>query len=43
MKTKPQQFKKEKNKTVSINEAWELINPHAAGIDIGSKARGLCA
>jgi transposase len=42
MKTKPQKFKKEKKKTVSIDQEWEMISPHAAGIDIGSKEHAVC-
>jgi transposase len=42
MKTKPPKFKKEKKKIVSIDQDWEAINPHAAGIDIGSKEHAVC-
>ena len=36
MKNKAQKAKKQKNK-VSIDQNWELINPNAAGIDLGSR------
>jgi transposase len=41
MKTKPIKSKKGKKK-VSIDQGWETINPHAAGIDIGSKEHFVC-
>src|SRR5437879_6943566 len=36
MKKKSQKIKKQKKK-VSIDQNWELINPDAAGIDLGSR------
>jgi len=36
MRTKTKNSKKRKQK-VSVEQAWPLINPHAAGIDIGSR------
>lgn len=36
MKKKSQNTKKQKKK-ISIDQNWELINPNAAGIDLGSK------
>src|ERR1044071_4882508 len=36
MKKKARKAKKQKNK-VSIDQYWELINPNAAGIDLGSR------
>ncbi len=41
MKTKASKFKKEKKK-ISIDQGWEAIHPHAAGIDIGSKEHWVC-
>jgi len=41
MKTKAQKSKKH-NKKVSLEQGWETINPHAAGIDIGSKEHFVC-
>lgn len=29
-------------KKISVNDGWELINPNAAGIDIGSKEHWVC-
>jgi transposase len=41
MKSKP--IKKQKqSKKVSIDAAWEPINPHAAGVDIGSREHWAC-
>jgi len=41
MKTKARNSKKQKKK-VSIDQGWETINPHAAGIDIGSREHFVC-
>jgi len=41
MKKKATQAKKEKRKIV-LQEGWELINPHAAGIDVGSREHYAC-
>jgi len=41
MKKKTSKSEKEKGKT-SIHEAWEKINPDAAGIDIGSREHWVC-
>lgn len=41
MKSKTPKSKKQKRK-ISINQGWELINPHAAGIDIGSREHFVC-
>jgi transposase len=41
MKRKTSGFKKQ-NKKLSLNPAWELINPHAAGVDIGSREHWAC-
>jgi transposase len=38
MKTKAQKVKQRKHKNqVSVEDPWELINPNAAGIDLGSR------
>lgn len=43
MNTKARKFKPRKQKSkVHINQAWELINPNAAGIDIGSREHYVC-
>ncbi len=36
-KTQSSQHKKSKPRKISIDQGWELINPNAAGIDIGGK------
>lgn len=41
MKSKTPKFKKQKKK-ISIEQGWEAINPHAAGIDIGSREHFVC-
>lgn len=41
MKKKPVKSKKQKQK-ISVDQAWELINPSAAGIDIGAKEHWAC-
>lgn len=41
MKSKTPKSQKQKKKTV-IDPAWELINPAAAGIDIGSREHWVC-
>ena len=41
MKNKTPKSKKQKKK-ISIDQTWEAINPHAAGIDIGSKEHFVC-
>jgi transposase len=41
MNSKPQKSEKQKKKTV-LDSAWELINPAAAGIDIGSREHWAC-
>jgi transposase len=41
MKRKPQKTTKPKKK-IDINQGWELINPNAAGIDIGSREHWAC-
>lgn len=41
MKSKTPKSKKKKQK-ISIESDWELINPHAAGIDIGSREHWVC-
>ena len=41
MKKKTSKSEKEKRK-ISIHEAWEQINPDAAGIDIGSREHWVC-
>ena len=41
MKSKTSKAKKRKQK-ISIEQGWETINPHAAGIDIGSKEHFAC-
>lgn len=41
MKSKTSKSKKRKQK-ISIDQAWEAINPHAAGIDIGSREHFVC-
>lgn len=41
MKKKPAKFKKQKEK-ITIDSCWELINPNAAGIDIGSREHWVC-
>lgn len=41
MKKKATKSQKAKKK-ISINDGWELINPNAAGIDIGSKEHWVC-
>ena len=41
MKSKTPKSKKQKKK-ISIDQGWEAINPHAAGIDIGSKEHFAC-
>ena len=41
MKSKTPKAKKQKKK-VSIEQAWERINPHAAGIDIGAREHLAC-
>jgi transposase len=41
MKRKTSREKKQSKKT-SIDSSWELINPHAAGIDIGSREHWVC-
>lgn len=41
MKNKPAKPKKRKNK-ISVDDAWQQINPDAAGIDIGSKEHWVC-
>ncbi len=42
MKSKTPKPKKQKQK-ISIDQAWEMINPKAAGIDIGSREHLVCA
>ena len=41
MKNKAKRAKKEKTK-IDIDQGWELINPNAAGIDIGSREHWAC-
>lgn len=41
MKNKATRTKKQKQK-VDLNQNWELINPNAAGIDIGSREHWAC-
>ena len=41
MKTRTSQSKKRKPK-ISIDQRWEIINPHAAGIDIGAREHWVC-
>ena len=41
MKSKTQKAKKP-NKKIAIDQGWELINPNAAGIDIGSREHWAC-
>jgi len=41
MKTKASPSKKRKPK-ISIDQRWEIINPHAAGIDIGAREHWVC-
>src|SRR4051812_12670208 len=36
MRNKSQKCKKQ-TKRISIDQAWPLINPHAAGVDLGSR------
>jgi len=41
MKSKTPKSKKQKKK-ISIDQGWEAVNPHAAGIDIGSREHFAC-
>lgn len=41
MKSKTPKSKKQKQK-ISVEQGWEAINPHAAGIDIGAKEHFAC-
>ena len=41
MKIKAPKSKKQKKK-ISIDQGWEAVNPHAAGIDIGSREHFAC-
>ena len=41
MKSKTPKSKKKKQK-ISVEQGWEAINPHAAGIDIGAKEHFAC-
>jgi transposase len=41
MKSKTPKSKKQKKK-ISIDQSWEAIHPHAAGIDIGSREHFVC-
>ena len=41
MKSKPSKAKKQKQK-ISVDQGWEAINPHAAGIDIGAREHFAC-
>ena len=41
MKSKTPKSKKKK-RTISVDQGWEAINPHAAGIDIGAKEHFAC-
>jgi transposase len=41
MKTKAAKVKKNKQK-ISLQDHWEPLNPHAAGIDIGSREHYVC-
>ena len=41
MKSKTPKSRKQKKK-ISVNQAWEAINPHAAGIDIGGREHFAC-
>jgi transposase len=41
MKSKTPKSRKQKQK-ISIEPGWEAINPHAAGIDIGSREHFVC-
>lgn len=41
MKIKTQKSKKKKQK-ISVDQGWETINPHAAGIDIGAREHWVC-
>jgi transposase len=41
MKSKTSKHKN-RNKKLSINDPWELINPQAAGVDIGSREHWAC-
>ena len=42
MKNKYSNPKKKKSKKIALNESWEKINPHAAGIDIGARELFAC-
>ena len=41
MKSKASKLKKQ-SKKVSIDEAWNPINVHAAGVDVGSREHWAC-
>jgi transposase len=41
MKKKPSKSQKRKKK-ISVDDGWQLINPNAAGVDIGSKEHLVC-
>jgi transposase len=41
MKSKASKSKKRKQK-ISVDQGWETVNPHAAGIDIGAKEHFAC-
>jgi transposase len=41
MKTKTRN-RKERKKKINIDAGWQAVNPHAAGIDIGSKEHWVC-
>jgi transposase len=41
MKSKASKHQKKKQK-ISVNQGWEIIHPHAAGIDIGSREHFVC-
>ena len=41
MKNKAKKSKKQKQK-IDLDQGWELINPNAAGIDIGSREHWAC-
>ena len=41
-RTSTNRQKQRKNQKASIDQHWELIHPHAAGVDIGSKEHWAC-
>ena len=42
MRTKHTHTQKQKSPKVALDESWEKINPHAAGIDIGARELFVC-